>query len=198
MDTTDAPQVIEHVNKSLNYTPYDARWIPCSARFVSMGIHPRATGAITVYGLQQGELKTIQEIEKPHGVKCGTFGASALEDRHLAVGDYAGVMSIYDIEKPELPVYSAQAHKSIINAIDGCGGLNLGHGAPEIVTGGRDGESLCEDMKDILPLDLVDLLHIVLGCVRVWDSRVASPVVSLEPEQGESIRDCWTVCFGIS
>ncbi|ETV88771.1 hypothetical protein H257_00273 [Aphanomyces astaci] len=174
MDTTDAPQVIEHITKSVNYTPYDARWIPCSARFVSMGIHPRATGAINVFALQQGELKVVHELEKQHGVKCGTFGASSLDARHLAVGDYAGIMSIYDFEKPEIPVYSAQAHKSIINCIDGCGGLNIGYGAPELATGGRD------------------------GCVRVWDTRVANPVVSLEPDQGEAVRDCWTVAFGNS
>ncbi len=41
-----------------------------------------------------------------------------------------------------MAVYSAQAHKSIINAIDGCGGLNLGYGAPEIVTAGRDGKKI--------------------------------------------------------
>ena len=41
-----------------------------------------------------------------------------------------------------MAVYSAQAHKSIMNAIDGCGGLNIGNGAPELVTGGRDGTCL--------------------------------------------------------
>lgn len=44
MDTTDAPQMIEHIHKSLTFTPYDTRWIPCSARFVVMGMYPRAKG----------------------------------------------------------------------------------------------------------------------------------------------------------
>ena len=43
--------------------------------------------------------------------------------------------------------YSVQAHKGIINAIDGIGGGGFGYGAPEILTGGRD------------------------GCVRLWDIR---------------------------
>ena len=46
-----------------------------------------------------------------------------------------------DLEKLELPVYSVKAHESIINAIDGVGGLGIGGGAPEILTGSRDGEA---------------------------------------------------------
>lgn len=33
-----------------------------------------------------------------------------------------------------------KAHKEIINSIDGVGGLGIGEGAPEIVTGSRDGK----------------------------------------------------------
>jgi len=81
---------------------------------------------------------------------------------------------IYDLEHIDKPIYSQQAHTSIINAIDGCGGLDIGYGAPEIVTGGRD------------------------GCVRLWDPRVSEPVLALEPGEGQSARDCWTVAFGNS
>lgn len=71
-------------------------------------------------------------------------------------------------------VFSVEAHKGIINSIDGIGGSSAGHGAPEIVTGGKD------------------------GIVRVWDPRVNYPVVSLEPQSNSSVRDCWSVCFGNS
>ena len=37
-------------------------------------------------------------------------------------------------------MYTVKAHDEIINSIDGVGGLNIGEGAPEIVTGSRDGE----------------------------------------------------------
>ena len=37
-------------------------------------------------------------------------------------------------------MFSADAHKEIINCIDGVGGLGIGEGAPEIVTGSRDGK----------------------------------------------------------
>ena len=96
-------------------------------------------------------------------------------------------MSIFDIErsgsKSTSPpkskncsgkVFSVEAHNGIINAIDGIGGMSIGNGAPEIVTGGKD------------------------GAARVWDPRVNHPVVCLEPNKGSSTRDCWTVTFGDS
>jgi WD40 repeat protein len=196
MDTTDAPQIIEHVNKSLPFTPYDTKWVPCSARFVCMGIHPnakgdtagllllmahcliscllRCLGALHVYQLNHGDVELVTEGTVGSGIKCGTFGASSIEERNLATGDHAGRLVIYDLERIEKPVFSQQAHTSIINAIDGCGGLDVGYGAPEIVTGGRD------------------------GCVRLWDPRVNEPVLAMEPGEGQTARDCWTVAFGNS
>lgn len=135
------------------------------------------------------------QSEKAHGIKCGTFGASSIEERHLSTGDYAGQLNIWyatyvtnaasaadillntlyrrrDLERLDVPAYSTQAHSSIVNAIDGCGGLGIGGGAPEIVTGGRD------------------------GCVRLWDPRINEPVLALEPSEGQQVRDCWTVAFG--
>jgi hypothetical protein len=67
-----------------------------------------------------------------------------------------------------------KAHASIVNCVDGCGGLGVGGGAPELVTGGRD------------------------GAVRLWDPRLAEPVISLEPAEGETARECWAVAFGNS
>lgn len=139
-----------------------------------MGITPKAKGIIQVYEMNRGELNLVSESMKPEGIKCGTFGASSIEERHLACGDYKGNLSIYDLARQDAPVYSVQGHNGIINAIDGIGGQTVGYGAPELVTGGRD------------------------GCVRVWDPRVKEPVVSLEPDEGQSVRDCWTVAFGNS
>ena len=56
----------------------------------------------------------------------------------LAIGGFKGKLNVIDLETGK-SVYSYQGHKSIINSIDGIGGLNIGKGAPELVTGGRDG-----------------------------------------------------------
>ncbi|CAM9883692.1 dynein axonemal assembly factor 10 [Lampetra fluviatilis] len=173
MATLDKPQIIVHVQKSLNFTLFDCRWVPCSARLVCLGSTARGTGALQVYEVTQGQLNLVTETEKAKPLKCATFGAASLQQRHLATGDFDGNMSIWNLEATSLPVYTVKGHTEIINCIDGVGGLGVGEGAPEIVTGSRD------------------------GTVKVWDPRQKDvPVANMEPVEGENKRDCWTVAFG--
>lgn len=169
----DKPQIIAHVQKSVNFTLYESRWIPSSAKFVILGNHARGTGALQIYEVSHGDVKLVTEVEKTKALKCGTFGATSLQQRHLATGDFDGRMQIWNLESLELPVYSVKGHKEIINCIDGVGGLGIGEGAPEIATGSRD------------------------GSVKVWDPRQKNDAVAtMEPGEGETKRDCWTVAFG--
>ncbi|KAJ3202874.1 hypothetical protein HDU82_007008, partial [Entophlyctis luteolus] len=172
-DALKKPQVIVLETKSVAYTPYDVKWIPCTARFVVMGQHPRGTGALAVYELEQGRAVLVKESEKPHALKCGSFGASNLVERHLATGAFDGTLAVYDIERPASdPVFSVKAHEQIINCIDACGGSGLRTGPPEIVTGSRD------------------------GTVKVWDIRQKEkPVAVISPGEGEPKRDAWAVAF---
>ncbi len=57
----------------------------------------------------------------------------------MSSGDYEGRLAVWDLDHMDLPIFSVKAHSGLINCIDGCGGLGIGYGAPEIVTGGRDG-----------------------------------------------------------
>lgn len=175
----DKPRIICHIEKSLNYTIFDVKWIPCSAKFLVLGSKPNGTGIIQLYELNASELDLVKEIEKGSAFKCASFGASTLRQRHLAVGDFLGRLQILDLERPDIPVYNTKAHKEIINSLDGIGGVQINCGAPEIVTGSRD------------------------GSVKVWDPRQGSgPVVDISAkpteEGGTGQRDCWTVAFGNS
>lgn len=62
MENFNKPQIIVHAEKSLNFTLYDVLWVPCSAKFVVLGSHPRDTGALQVYELSKGSLNLIHEV----------------------------------------------------------------------------------------------------------------------------------------
>nr|CAH0109253.1 unnamed protein product [Daphnia galeata] len=159
--------------KSVNFTLFCVKWIPCSARLAVLGSHPKGTGVWQIYSLSKGQLELLTEVEKPFAMKCGTFAASSFENRLMATGDFNGNLNLWDLEKPNSAVYSASAHTSIINDIDGVGGINVGKGAAELATCSRD------------------------GCVKIWDARQKDrPVAILEPEEGQTRHDCWTVAFG--
>lgn len=58
----EKPQIIAHIQKSLNYTVFDSRWIPCSAKFVCMGNFARGSGVLQIYEIQHGELQLVREV----------------------------------------------------------------------------------------------------------------------------------------
>ena len=62
VDALEKPRIIVHLEKSLNYTVYDVKWIPCSTKMVVLGSHPRGTGALQVLDFCKGELKSILEV----------------------------------------------------------------------------------------------------------------------------------------
>ncbi|KAL3137434.1 Dynein axonemal assembly factor 10 [Trebouxia sp. C0010 RCD-2024] len=169
------PRILELLQTSLTVTIHDTKWIPGTAKFVALGEYARNTGCLQVFELQDNTLQKAQEIEKPARFKCGTFGASSMSERQLATGSFQGQLQMWDLEHTKEPVYTATAHASIINQIDGSGGQSNGFGPPEMVSCGSD------------------------GCVRVWDVRQDDqPVSSFEPLKGSQARDCWCVAFGNS
>ena len=167
------PQIIPHLEASVEFTLFDCSWVPSSTRFVVLGSKLNGDGLLQVYSMESKELKKITQVTRPKALKCGTFGAASLEDRHLATGDFSGNLTVTDLEVPDKPVFSVRAHEDLINAIDGVGGLGVGRGAPEIATASRD------------------------GSVKVWDIRVKDrPVACMQPTSGEAKRDAWAVAFG--
>jgi hypothetical protein len=75
-----------------------------------------------VYDLDGTELKLLRDAEHGKGFKCGTLGASSVSDAHLATGSFSGHLQLWDLEHTKQPIFSVQAHASIVNGIDGFGG----------------------------------------------------------------------------
>ena len=93
---------------------------------------------------ERAGVKQVANIEREkHPIKCITFGATSLADRHPATGDFDGNVDVWDLEHKS-SVWQVKGHSSMINAIDGVGGgattsSSVDIGAPELVTGSRDG-----------------------------------------------------------
>jgi len=54
--------MICHVEKSLNYTLYDCKWIPKTAKFVVIGAEPRGTGVIEVFEVGASDVTSILKV----------------------------------------------------------------------------------------------------------------------------------------
>jgi hypothetical protein len=67
-----------------------------------------ASRAAQVYNLVQGDIELQAELERPAAFKCGSFGGTTLEERHLATGDFVGNMQTWDLERLQTPVYTAK------------------------------------------------------------------------------------------
>jgi len=163
--------IVEIFCESLPYTIHQTCWVPTSRRFVSVGSRPRATGALQVYKTKMGESKNLEkvlDIETENSIRCATFSASDPIQRNVAIGDYKGNLSTFDLNSGSTkPLFSRKIHDDIINCIDG----GSAPGPCEIVTASRDGK------------------------VCVCDLRSEDPVVAVLAPEGEK-RDCWSVSVG--
>ena len=171
-DNSIIPQIETQITKSLNYTPFDIRWLPYSTKIVITGQTTSSKGIIQIYHLIKGKLDLESEYIKENGFKCSSFGASSFASRDLALGDFEGNFQIFDLEKGVHNYEIKKAHKSTIYSIDAVG-KSLYNGIPEIVTGGKDGN------------------------VKIWDLRSDKHSLLLEPKGIENnCTECWSVAFG--
>lgn len=176
----DKPYVLCHIEKSMDFTIFDSKWLPCSAKCIILGNRPNGKGILKVFEMNSGQLDFVCDYEYKAALKSASFGASSLQKSHVSVISFDGCLQMLDLQRLDAePIYRVQAHKSMANCMDAIGGGYMKNcGAPEIATGGAD------------------------GLVKVWDVRQRdAPVACIEPNKtnnGETSRECWTVAFGDS
>ena len=90
----DKVQTLAHIEHCLNYSVFDVKWIPFSAKFLSIGMQTNGKGIIQIYELDSPKLKLVKEIKLANSLKCCSFGTSSPGERYLAVGDFSGNLMI--------------------------------------------------------------------------------------------------------
>jgi hypothetical protein len=52
----------------------------------------------TLGGPNASELRSLAKTKWTKAIRCVTFGAATLEDRHVAAGDFQGKLTLWDLE----------------------------------------------------------------------------------------------------
>lgn len=91
--TIEQPQAIVHIEQAVTFPILDTKWIPRTAKFISMGVRSNGTGALKIFELNEGSLNLVREISQKSGFRCGSFGGS-MHRTHLAAGDFEGKLQI--------------------------------------------------------------------------------------------------------
>lgn len=58
----NSPRVISHIEQPVHYTIFDSLWIPCSAKFLTVGNNSNDNGVIQIYEVCGTELKLLKEV----------------------------------------------------------------------------------------------------------------------------------------
>ena len=73
---------------------------------------------------EDSSLTPVSDIERKQPFKCITFGASSLETRQPATGDFDGNIEVWDLENSR-SVWNVKGHASVINVIGLGGGTQV-------------------------------------------------------------------------
>lgn len=204
-------QIIQHVRLPLMYTAMDVKWIPQSAMMAVVGQHPNNNGALCIYQLSHGELKTPLEIRFPIPFKCCTFShnyfqnmsvdlgsgesSGVVPNPSIAIGDFVGGVRVWDVERllelpDKFPNIKNPKHREVLD--------EEAFSNAEVFKVSRAHESIvnCIDGARFSgPPELATGSRD--GTVKVWDIRQPQkPVIVLEPVERSRARDCWSVRFG--
>ncbi|ELR13321.1 monad, putative [Acanthamoeba castellanii str. Neff] len=187
----DAPTIVpSFASAALPFAPFCTLWIPSSARLLALGCRQDGSaslGALHLYKLEMpaddsGQLRLMLDAAKQAGgtkktttglsragLKCGTFDLSTPSGRLLAVGDFEGRVSVWDVERlqgerPLQTLFTIEGgHDQIVNSIDATPHL--------LLTGSRDGRAC------------------------VWDVRQRGKPTAAVAELAFPESDCWAVTF---
>lgn len=139
-------------------------------RLIVVGSYINRTGALQIFEMNSGKLELVSESEKGSPLKCCTTDCFGDFERQVVTGAFDGRVMIFDLNKMELPLWSAKGHSEFIHCIDGARGDAAS--PSEFATGSKD------------------------GTVKLWDPRIKDEICSFESDDPLVKPEVWAVAFG--
>lgn len=87
-------QIFEHVSASVDYSVFDVKWVPNTAKFLAIGSKPNGSGVIEVFEMNENKVDSVIKLDRPKALKCCSFGVSELGRSKVAVGDFVGGLHV--------------------------------------------------------------------------------------------------------
>lgn len=87
-------QIIEHVLEQVDYSVFDVKWIPSTAKFLSIGSNANGTGVLQVFEINENKVQSVLKVDQAKALKCCSFGVSDLGRSKVAVGDFVGGLHV--------------------------------------------------------------------------------------------------------
>lgn len=87
-------QIVEHVTQPVDFSLFDVKWIPNTAKFMAVGSNHNGTGVLQVFEMNENKVESVLKVARPKTIKCCSFGVSELGNSKVALGDFFGGLHI--------------------------------------------------------------------------------------------------------
>lgn len=87
-------QIIEHITEPVDYSVFDVKWVPSTAKFLSIGSNSNGTGVLQVFEMNENKVDSVFKLDRPKALKCCSFGVSELGRSKVAIGDFFGGLNV--------------------------------------------------------------------------------------------------------
>lgn len=87
-------QIIEHVTEHVDYSLFDVKWVPSTAKFLAIGSNHNGTGVLQVFEMNENKVESVVKLDRPKALKCCSFGVSELGRSKVAIGDFFGGLNV--------------------------------------------------------------------------------------------------------
>lgn len=90
----DKPFIFTYISHNENFSIFETKWIPGTAKFVAIGGNAKSMGCIKVFELNGDQLDILHEVKRKNSLRCTSFGLSRTRKSYMSTGDFKGSLQV--------------------------------------------------------------------------------------------------------